>query len=119
MLPVSAPFHCALMAPVQPRLREVLEGFRVEAPRVPVITNVEAAPNHDPARVVALLVEQVTAPVRWVETVQRMRELGVTRVIEVGPGKVLCGLVRQTDKSFETVAGDDPEGFAALVGAGG
>ena len=118
-LPVSAPFHCSLMAPVQPRLREVLEGFSFQAPRVPVITNVEAAPNSDPGRIVELLVAQVTAPVRWVETVQRMVELGVSRVIEVGPGKVLSGLVRQTDKSIEAVACDDPEGLEKLLGTGG
>ncbi|MGI5863354.1 MAG: ACP S-malonyltransferase [Myxococcales bacterium] len=115
-LPVSAPFHCSLMAPVQPRLREVLEGFTFQAPRVPVITNVEAAPNSDPGRIVELLVAQVTAPVRWVETVQRMNELGVSRAIEVGPGKVLSGLVRQTDKSIETLACDDLEGFEKLLG---
>ncbi|HLT31993.1 MAG TPA: ACP S-malonyltransferase [Myxococcaceae bacterium] len=95
-LPVSAPFHCALMAPVVPRLREVLEGLQVKAPHVPVITNVEAAPNQDAARVVPLLLDQVCAPVRWVESMQQLQTLGVTQVVELGPGKVLSGLVKRS-----------------------
>jgi [acyl-carrier-protein] S-malonyltransferase len=95
-LPVSAPFHCAMMEPVVPRLREVLEGLRIQAPHVPVITNVEAAPNRDAARVVPLLLEQVCAPVRWVESMQQLQKLGVTQVVELGPGKVLSGLVKRS-----------------------
>lgn len=101
-LPVSAPFHCALMAPVRARLEPVLRGIAWRAPLRPVVTNVEAKPNQDPARVVPLLVEQVTAPVRWIECVQELARLGVTRVVEVGPGKVLGGLVKRIDKSIET-----------------
>jgi [acyl-carrier-protein] S-malonyltransferase len=115
-LPVSAPFHCSLMAPVGARLRKVLEGFAVKPLQVPVITNVEAAPNSDASRVVDLLVTQVTSPVRWVESVQQMAKLGVTRAIEVGPGKVLSGLIRQTDKSIETLVSDNPETLASLLG---
>ena len=94
-LPVSAPFHCALMAPVVPRLSEVLGRFQVKAPEVPVLSNAEAAPNSDVTQVVPLLLAQVTAAVRWVETVQRLHALGVTRFVEVGPGKVLSGLVKR------------------------
>lgn len=115
-LKVSAPFHCRLMAEVQPRLRHVLEFFRYSAPSVPVITNVEAAPNEDPARIVDLLITQVTSTVRWTESIQKMVELGVTRVIEVGSGKVLCGLVRQIDKSLTAVPLDDEEGFRQIFG---
>lgn len=102
-LPVSAPFHCALMAPVKPRLREVLSRISLKAPRVPVVTNVEAKPNADAARIVPLLVEQVTAPVRWIECVETLEKAGVKTVVELGPGKVLCGLVKRITKNIECV----------------
>jgi [acyl-carrier-protein] S-malonyltransferase len=100
-LPVSAPFHCALMAPVKARLEPVLRGIAWKAPAVPVVTNVEAKPNSDAARIVPLLVEQVTAPVRWIECVEELVRQGVTRLVEVGPGKVLGGLARRIDKNLE------------------
>ena len=102
-LPVSAPFHCSLMAPVQPRLREVLQRLTISPLAMPLVTNVEATANQDPQRVVELLVQQVTAPVRWIECVEAMKAAGVTRMIEVGPGKVLAGLVKSIDKSIETL----------------
>lgn len=101
-LPVSAPFHCALMAPVKARLEPVLRGIAWRPLAMPVVTNVEAKANADVARVVPLLVEQVTAPVRWIECVQELVRLGVTRLVEVGPGKVLSGLVKRIDRSVET-----------------
>lgn len=110
-LPVSAPFHCALMQPVVPRLDEVLSRVQFAAPKVPVVTNVEAAPNSDPARIKELLLEQVTGSVRWVETVQALEKEGVTRVVELGPGKVLCGLVKRIAKGIETVNVEDPAGL--------
>jgi len=100
-IPVSAPFHCELMAPVRPRLEPVLRGIHWTAPLRRIVTNVEARPNADVARIVPLLVEQVTAPVRWIECVQELARQGVTRLVEVGPGKVLSGLVRRIDKSLE------------------
>lgn len=100
-LPVSAPFHSALMAPVKARLEPVLRGIAWKAPACPVVTNVEARPNADPARIVPLLVEQVTAPVRWIECVEELVRQGVTRMVEVGPRTVLSGLVRRIDKSVE------------------
>ncbi|MFP2961286.1 ACP S-malonyltransferase [Myxococcus sp. 1LA] len=100
-LPVSAPFHCALMSPVQPRLAEVLGRIRVSAPSVPVVTNVEARPNADASRVVPLLLEQVSSPVRWIECVEALKAEGVTRIIELGPGKVLVGLVKRITKDIE------------------
>jgi [acyl-carrier-protein] S-malonyltransferase len=100
-LPVSAPFHSALMAPVSARLEPVLRAIPWKAPLRPVVTNVEAKANADAARIVPLLVEQVTAPVRWIECVQELVRLGVTRMVEVGPGKVLSGLVKRIDKSVE------------------
>jgi [acyl-carrier-protein] S-malonyltransferase len=101
MLPVSAPFHCALMRPAAEKLAAELARVRFSAPSPPVVTNVEAEPNRDPARIPALLAEQVTAPVRFVECVRRLVALGVRRVIEVGPGGVLCGLVARIERGLE------------------
>jgi [acyl-carrier-protein] S-malonyltransferase len=99
-LPVSAPFHCALMRPAAEKLAAELARVRFAAPRVPVVTNVEAEPNQDPARIPALLERQMTAPVRFVECVRKLAALGVTRVLEVGSGSVLSGLVARIDRSL-------------------
>jgi [acyl-carrier-protein] S-malonyltransferase len=106
-LPVSAPFHCALMEPVKARLEPVLRGIAWRAPLRPVVTNVEAKPNGDAARIVPLLVAQVTAPVRWIEIVEELARQGVTRVVEVGPGRVLSGLAKRIDRSIETLNVED------------
>lgn len=119
-LPVSAPFHCALMAPVKPRLEAVLRAIAWRTPAPPVVTNVEAAPNAEPARIVPLLVEQVTSPVRWIECVEELSRQGVTRAVEVGPGKVLSGLIRRIDKRVEVWNVEDgaslEKALAALKG---
>ena len=116
-LPVSAPFHCALMDPVKPRLAEVLGKIQVAAPRVPVVTNVEATPNSDASRVVPLLLEQVSAPVRWIECVEALKAQGVTRVVELGPGKVLAGLVKRITKDIETFNVEDAAGLEKVLAA--
>jgi [acyl-carrier-protein] S-malonyltransferase len=116
-LAVSAPFHCALMEPVKPRLRELLEKISVSAPGAPVVANVDARPNSDPARVVSLLVDQVSAPVRWMECVQAMQAAGVTRVVELGPGKVLSSLVRQISKELETLNVEDAASLEKALAA--
>jgi [acyl-carrier-protein] S-malonyltransferase len=116
-LPVSAPFHCALMQPVRPRLEPVLRAIAWKAPRCPVVTNVEARPNGDAARIVPLLVEQVTAPVRWIECVEELVRQGVTRMVEVGPGKVLSGLVKRIDKSVEVWNVEDPASLEKTLAA--
>lgn len=113
-LPVSAPFHCSLMASAGERLMEVLEGIAVNPPSVPVVTNVEAAPNSDAARIKDLLVAQVSAPVRWEESVQKMVDLGVDRFIEIGPGKVLAGLVKRIAKGAAAQSVADVAGLKAL-----
>lgn len=119
-LTVSAPFHCALMAPVAQRLRPVLEPLTLGELQAPVVTNVEARPNADRARVVPLLLEQVTAPVRWVESVQAMVAAGVTRMIELGPGRVLTGLVRRIARDVELLNVEDAESLEkALAAVGG
>jgi [acyl-carrier-protein] S-malonyltransferase len=118
-LNVSAPFHCALMAPVVPRLKAVLDAARVQALAVPVVTNVEAQANSDAARVVPLLLQQVTAPVRWVECVQAMVAAGVTRMVELGPGRVLSGLVRSTSRAVEVLNVEDAASLEKALAAVG
>lgn len=118
-LPVSAPFHCALMEPVKARLAEVLAGVSVAAPGVPVVSNVEAAPNSDAARVVPLLLEQVSAPVRWVESVETLAKLGVDRALELGPGKVLGGLIKRISPQITSYNVEDAASLGkALEGVG-
>ena len=116
-LSVSAPFHCALMEPVKPRLREVLARCTVSAPRIPVVTHVEAAPNADAARVVPILLAQVSAPVRWVESIRFLAAAGVTRVVELGPGKVLGGLVKRISKEIEVLNVEDPASMERSLAA--
>ncbi len=116
-LPVSAPFHCALMAPVKARLEPVLRAVAWNEPVVPVVTNVEAKANRETGRIVPLLVEQVTAPVRWIEVVQELGRLGVTRVVEVGPGTVLGGLVRRIEKGIEVHSVSDPASLDKTLAA--
>jgi [acyl-carrier-protein] S-malonyltransferase len=116
-LPVSAPFHCALMAPVQPRLQEVLASISLKAPRAPVWANVTAAPNADPARIATLLIEQVVAPVRWTETIEGMAKAGIDTLVELGNGKVLAGLAKRIDKSVKTFSVEDEASLRACVAA--
>jgi [acyl-carrier-protein] S-malonyltransferase len=114
-LAVSAPFHCALMQPAADRLAAELARVEIAAPEVPVVTNVEAAPNQDPTRVRELLIRQVTAPVRWEESVERLGSMGVTRAIEVGAGNVLAGLVRRIAPAITTASAGDPDAVVALT----
>jgi [acyl-carrier-protein] S-malonyltransferase len=113
-LPVSAPFHCALMKPAAERLAAELARIEVSPLRVPVVTNVEAAPNQDAGRVRELLTRQVTAPVRWEESVLKMAEMGVTSAVEVGAGNVLGGLVKRIAPAIGVLAAGDPAAIAAL-----
>ncbi|MBI3186179.1 MAG: ACP S-malonyltransferase [Myxococcales bacterium] len=113
-LPVSAPFHCALMEPVKPRLAAVLSGMSFGAPSAPVVTNVEAKPNADPSRIVPLLLAQVTSPVRWIECVEELRRQGVTRFVELGPGRILAGLVKRIAKDVQLASVEDPSSLERL-----
>jgi [acyl-carrier-protein] S-malonyltransferase len=97
-LNVSAPFHCALMAPAADQIRADLQSIQFSEASPPVITNVEARPNTDPSRMVGLLEEQVTAPVRFTEMVEWLVSSGVTHFLEVGPGRVLSGLVARINR---------------------
>jgi [acyl-carrier-protein] S-malonyltransferase len=116
-LPVSAPFHCSLMAPVQKQLARVLAGVHVKKPSSPVFANATAEPNDDPGRIVELLLLQVTSPVRWVETIERMALAGVDTLLELGPGKVLSGLARRIDKKLRVFSIEDKAGLKAALEA--
>lgn len=115
-LPVSAPFHCPLMTPAAERLRESLDAVPVHAFRFPVINNVEARPYTETGRVKDLLVEQVCAPVRWDASVQAMRERGVDNYLEIGPGKVLAGLVKRIDRKAQVRNLAESADVSALAG---
>ena len=116
-LAVSAPFHCALMAPAADGLARVLEDIAVRAPEVDVIANVTADVNCAAENVKELLVRQVTAPVRWEESMQRLRALGCDRAVEVGTGRVLAGLLKRIDRGFPCVSVGDPDSLARGVEA--
>jgi [acyl-carrier-protein] S-malonyltransferase len=114
LLPVSAPFHCSLMAPAGERLAEKLERVAIGPLEIPVVTNVEARPNQDRERVKDLLVSQVSAPVLWEASVLCMVDLGIERFIEIGPGKVLSGLVKRTAKGADVRNVEDIATLKAL-----
>lgn len=116
MLPVSAPFHCALMAPAAEAMRVALADVTLRAPVVPLVANVTAAPVDAPERIRALLVEQVTGSVRWRESVEFMRSEGVEDFWEVGAGKALSGMIRRIDKAARVTAiGTSADVAAALA----
>lgn len=102
LLPVSAPFHSPLMKPAAERLEKALEEISVSDLKIPVVTNVEAEANTSKDRVKGLLVAQVSSPVRWEESMRKMIEKGVEQILEVGPGKVLSGLMKRIDNRVET-----------------
>jgi [acyl-carrier-protein] S-malonyltransferase len=106
-LKVSAPFHCALMAPAARVVAAELEKIVVSPLAFPVVANFDATPNSDTARVKELLVRQVDGAVRWEASVVRMRDIGVTRALEIGPGKVLAGLVKRIAKELKVLSVSD------------
>jgi [acyl-carrier-protein] S-malonyltransferase len=115
MLPVSAPFHCPLMQPAANAMAEALGRTDLKMPVVPVIANVTAQPVSDPATIRQLLVDQHTGTVRWRECVQTMKSLGVSRVFELGAGKVLAGLVKRIDKEIESQSVGQPADIEAAL----
>jgi [acyl-carrier-protein] S-malonyltransferase len=117
MLPVSAPFHSALMGPAAEAMREALSKVEKHAPVVPVIANVRAAPVSDADEIASLLVEQVTGQVRWRETVEWFAANGVDTLYEIGAGKVLTGLARRIDKTISGVAVNSPADIDAAIAA--
>ena len=114
MLTVSAPFHCALMAPAAEAMREALAATEIAAPLVPVVANVEAAPLRDPGAIRDALVRQVVGTVRWRESVDAMAAAGVDRFVEVGAGKVLTGLVKRIAAGSSAAAFGQPSDLDAV-----
>ena len=118
ILPVSAPFHCSLMAPAADVMSEALAEITLQPPVVPVVANVTATLVEDPGEIRRLLVEQVTSRVRWRECILKMRELGVDTFMEVGAGKVLTGMIRRIDKELTSLSiqsADDIDEFSSSL----
>jgi [acyl-carrier-protein] S-malonyltransferase len=113
LLPVSAPFHSSLMKPAAEALRDKLAGVTLNAPRFPVINNIDVAVQSDPAAIRDALYRQAFGPVRWVEVTQALRARGLTHIIECGPGKVLAGLVKRVDAEAVTTTILDPASLKA------
>ncbi len=116
-LPVSAPFHCELMRPAANGLKQVLQNITVKPFSIGLVTNVEAAVNRDCQRVKALLVEQAVRPVRWEESVKQLSEMGCQRALEIGPGKVLKGLIKRIAPAMETDNFATPQDLPRLKAA--
>jgi [acyl-carrier-protein] S-malonyltransferase len=115
ILPVSAPFHCALMAPAAKVMREALAEVTMSAPSVPLIANVTAEATSDPAQIRAQLVEQVTGAVRWRESMLALKEKGISRAVEAGSGTVLAGLMKRIDKDIATISLHTPQDIEAFL----
>ncbi len=115
MLPVSAPFHSSLLRPAAQRLEEYLASVAFSAPQIPVINNVDVAANDDPGQIKSALARQACNPVRWVEIIRGMAQMGVTHVAECGPGGVLAGLSRRIDGSLQGVSMADPASLAQAM----
>ena len=116
LLPVSAPFHCALMKPAADRLTTVLDAVTLSDMLLPVVANATALPNSDKSQIKPLLVTQVCAPVLWEQSVMAMAALGVSRFVEIGPGKVLSGLVKRISKEVVIANVGDLDGLKAQQG---
>lgn len=117
MLPVSAPFHCALMRPAQERLAGDLAGLRFCAMQMPLVKNVDGEVTSDPEQARKALVDQVTGAVQWVKSMQTLLAQGVQTLVEVGPGKVLCGLMRQIDRSRTCLNVEDTASLEKAIAA--
>lgn len=115
MLPVSAPFHCSLMLPAAEKLRVRLAQMSFLIPQTPVLNNVDVTQLTDPEAIKEALVRQAASPVRWVETMQAMQKMGITHVIECGPGKVLSGLAKRCDENLTGLAMADLAGIDAAL----
>jgi len=115
LLPVSAPFHCALMAPAAEKMAKALAQTEISAPMLPLVANVKAEAVTDPAEIRKLLVQQVTGSVRWRESVQWMAGKGVDQLVELGAGKVLSGLAKRIDRSVSAANAGTPVEINALI----
>jgi [acyl-carrier-protein] S-malonyltransferase len=116
-LAVSAPFHCALMRPAAQRLEPELRALPVRDPQPPVVANVDARPKREAREAIDALVEQISAPVRWTDVIERLASEGVTTYVEVGPGTVLSGLIDKIHKDAHITHFGSPEDLGAVVAA--
>ena len=116
-LPVSAPFHSSLLKPASTRLADYMKDLTFSEPKIPVINNVDVAIETDPAKIKDALVRQVASSVRWVETVQKMGTMGITHIVDCGPGKVLAGMVKRIDSSISGLAIVDQASLDATLEA--
>ena len=114
-LSVSAPFHCALMKPAEERLAPELRALTVQDPRIPVVANVDGEPKRNGASAIEALVRQVSAPVLWEAVVRRLASEGVTTYVEVGPGRVLSGLVKKIHRDAQVLNFEAPEDLDAVL----
>lgn len=114
-LPVSAPFHCALMKPAEDRLAPELRALAVSDPRVPIVANVDAEPKRTGSEAIEALVRQVSSPVRWEDVVRRLASEGVRKYVEVGPGLVLTGLGRKISREATYANIEEPAGLDAVA----
>ncbi|CAL94241.1 ACP S-malonyltransferase [Azoarcus olearius] len=117
LLPVSAPFHCALMKPAAERLAERLAGLEIRTPEIDVLNNVDVAVYAEPDRIRDALVRQAFSPVRWIESVQEMARRGMTHVVECGPGKVLAGMTKRIAKDIEGGSAHDAASLEQSIAA--
>src|SRR6185503_20905928 len=106
-LPVSAPFHSTLMRPAADKLKGFLANVELKAPQVSVVNNVDVATETEPGRIRDALVRQAASPVRWVETIRKMADAGVTHIVECGPGKVLAGMTKRIAPGIKSFAAAD------------
>jgi [acyl-carrier-protein] S-malonyltransferase len=113
-LPVSAPFHCALMRPAEERLAPSLRELAVRRPRVPVVANVDAEPKRDGEAAIEALIRQVSSAVRWEDVVRRLASEGVSAYVEMGPGRVLSGLVRKIQGEADVAGVEDPDDLSSV-----
>lgn len=117
LLPVSAPFHCALMQPAAEKLKARLAELDFQAPKIPVVNNIDVAVETDPARIKDALARQAAGPVRWVEIMRHAQAAGVTQVVECGPGKVLSGVAKRCADGLVGLAMADLAGVEAAIAA--
>ena len=115
-LPVSAPFHCSLMKPAAERLKDKLATVNIQAPRIPLVNNIDVAVVTEPDAIRDALYRQAFGPVRWVEVIQALRARGLTHILECGPGKVLSGMVKRIDGEAVTTTLFDPATLAEAKG---
>ena len=115
MIPVSVPCHCSLLTQAAEKFSDALQNAPFKIPTVPVMSNVDLSVYESPAQMRTLLKEQLYKPVRWVETIQRMKDNGVEYLVECGPGKVLSGLTKRIDKTLQSISVNDPSSLSAAL----